>query len=278
LICREGDRPLVSIVTPAYNSARFILEAIESVQAQTYPCWELIVVDDCSQDNTRELVESKAEEDERIILIRLAQNRGTAVARDTAMEKARGRYVAFLDSDDLWLPNKLEEQLDFMKKKDAAFSFSSYRTIDETGKPLGAPVLVPSLIDYKGLLKNTTIGCLTVMLDRSKTGPLSMSNTLVKRGQEDYVLWFRLLRCGLTAHGVQKELARYRLLQGSLSRDKVRAARRMWKLYREVEGLSLPYSAWCFSNYALRAYLKRWRSEMRTGLRTLSPRLKETDG
>lgn len=260
MISGEEKEPLVSVVTPAYNSARFILETIESVQAQTHPRWEMIVVDDCSQDNTCELVESKAEKDDRILLVRLAQNRGTAVARDMAMEKARGRYIAFLDSDDLWTMNKLEEQLDFMKEKDAAFSFTSYRMIDETGKALGSPVLVPNLIDYKGLLNNTIIGCLTVMLDRSKTGPLSMSNSHVQRGQEDYVLWFRLLKSGHVAHGMRKELASYRLVQDSLSRDKLRAARRMWKLYRETEGLRLPYSAWCFFNYAVRAYLKNRRT------------------
>ena len=254
--CRESDRPLVSVITPAYNSARFITETIKSVQTQTYPRWEMIVVDDGSQDNTRELVESKAEEDGRILLVRLSKNAGPAVARNTAMEKARGRYIAFLDSDDLWLPTKLEKQLASMQEKDAAFSFTSYRKIDETGKVLSAPAPIPSLIDYKGLLKNTVIGCLTVMLDRSKTGPLSMGNAQIGRGQEDYVLWFRLLKSGHVAHGVQKDLARYRLVQGSLSRDKLKAASRMWRLYRESEGLSIPYSAWCFFNYAGRAYLK----------------------
>lgn len=254
--CAEKDKPLISIITPAYNAARFVLDSIESVQAQTYPYWEMIVVDDCSQDSTRELVESKTEEDDRILLVRLAENSGTAAARDTAMEKARGKYVAFLDSDDLWVPTKLEEQLTYMKEKDVAFSFTSYRKVDETGKVLSAPVLVPSVIDYEGLLKNTVIGCLTVMLDRSKTGPLSMGNLHIRRGQEDYVLWFRLLKSGHVAHGIQKDLARYRLVQGSLSRNKLRAARRMWKLYRKAEGLSLPYSAWCFFNYAGRAYLK----------------------
>lgn len=223
------------------------------MQAQTYGGWEMVVVDDCSGDCTRSLVEGKVAEDGRVRLLRLAENGGAAVARNTALGAARGRYVAFLDSDDLWLPTKLEEQLAFMRERGAAFSFTGYRRIDASGKVLGEPASVPDRIDYRTLLKNTAIGCLTVMLDRSKTGPLDMGTM---RTRQDYVLWFRLLRNGLVAHGLQRDLARYRIVEDSISRDKLKAARTMWHLYRRVEGLSLPYAAWCFLNYAGRAYLK----------------------
>ena len=254
---QEGtDAPLVSVITPAYNAAGFIQETIESARRQTYPWWEMIVVDDCSKDGTREIVKEEAEKDDRIRLIELPENRGSAAARNAAIDAARGRYLAFLDSDDLWLPAKLEKQLDFMWQRDAAFSFTSYRKVDAGGRLLGNPIQVPDRIDYDGLLKNTVIGCLTVMLDRSQVGPISMGAGGIQRGQEDYVLWFKLLRSGLVAYGLQKDLARYRVLSGSLSRNKLHAARRMWKLYRKVERLSLPYSAWCFLNYAGRAYVK----------------------
>lgn len=247
------DRELVSVVTPAYNSASFILGTIESVRSQSYSHWEMIIVDDRSQDDTYEIVEREAQLDSRIRLIRLDQNSGTAIARNIAMDAARGRYVAFLDSDDLWLPEKLEKQLEFMREKNSAFSFTSYRKINESGEEIGDPVAVPEWVDYRKLLKNTAIGCLTVMLDREKTGHLSMGTM---RSRQDYVLWFALLKRGLIAHGIQSDLARYRIVSNSISRNKFKAARTVWKLYREVEELSLPYSLWCFSNYALRAYVK----------------------
>ncbi len=250
---RRDRKPLVSVVTPAYNAARFISGAIESVQAQTYAGWEMIVVDDCSRDDTPALVEEKAGEDERVRLLRMAENGGAAIARNAAIGAARGRYIAFLDSDDLWLPTKLEEQLAFMRERDAAFSFTSYRRVDASGRVLGEPVPVPERMNYRDLLKNTAIGCLTVVLDRSKTGPLDMGSM---RTRQDYVLWFKLLKSGMVAYGLQEDLARYRIVEGSISRNKTKAARTMWYLYRRVEGLNLPYAAWCFLNYASRAYLK----------------------
>lgn len=253
---QEEATPLVSVITPAFNAAGFIQEAIGSVRSQTYPNWEMVVADDCSEDETRSLVGAASEADGRVRLLELSENGGPAAARNAALDAARGRYVAFLDSDDLWLPTKLEDQVSFMREKDAAFSFTGYSKAGLGGEKLGSPVAVPRLVDYDTLLKNTIIGCLTVMLDRSKTGPVSMGSGEIQRGQEDYVLWFGLLRNGGVAHGLQKELARYRIVEHSVSRDKLKAARRMWKLYREVERLSLPYSAWCFVNYAGRAYLK----------------------
>ena len=252
---RREREPLVSIVTPAYNASRFITEAIKSVRAQTHANWEMIVVDDCSGDNTRELVRESAEEDGRIRLVLLESNSGPAAARNVALEEARGRYVAFLDSDDMWLPTKLAEQISFMRARDAAFSYTAYSKIGPDGNKLGRSVTVPERMTYDALLKNTVIGCLTVMIDHSKTGPLRMGSEKVKRG-EDYVLWFKLLKSGFVPYGLQKDLARYRIVEGSMSRNKLKAAHRMWKLYRKVEHLSLPYSAWCFLNYASHAYLK----------------------
>ncbi len=243
---------LVSIITPAFNAGRFIAETIASVQAQTYDQWEMIVVDDGSRDNTCEVVEALAKEDGRIRLLRLTINSGPAIARDTALQAARGRYIAFLDSDDLWLPEKLDRQLNFMQRRGVAFSYTQYRGISETGEACGRLIVVPPSLDYHQLLKNTAIATLTVMIDREKTGPLEMINT----NYDDYALWLHLLKKGFIAFGLQEDLARYRVVGKSLSRRKGRAALWVWRIYRDTEKLSFSYAARCFANYAWRAYWK----------------------
>lgn len=237
--------PVVSVITPAYNSSRFIRDTMASVQNQTFPHWEHIIIDDCSTDQTREMVTGM--DDPRIRLITLTQNSGAAVARNTGLQQAKGRYVAFLDSDDLWLPNKLETQLQFMEKHDVAFSFSKYKVAQEDGRDTGIIVHVPEKIDYRSLLKNTVIGCLTVMLDTHKLGVPQMPNI---RTRQDTALWLSILKKGHLAYGIQEELSVYRKVNGSISSNKVKAARQTWKLYREIEQLNLPYSLWCFMHYA----------------------------
>ena len=248
-----AEGPLVSIITPAHDAARFVLETIRSVQAQSHGHWEQIIIDDASRDDTREIVVEAARRDPRIRLLALDQNLGPARARNAGLEQARGRYIAFLDSDDLWLPEKLEIQLDLMRRQDAAFCFSAYSIIDEQGRPVGRPVRVPAHIDYRGLLRNTIIGCLTVVLDRERTGPLSMPDL---PQHEDLSLWFRILKGGTVAYGIPEVLARYRVVAGSASRNKLRAARHMWTVYRRQERLALPDALWCFAHYAWRAYWK----------------------
>jgi teichuronic acid biosynthesis glycosyltransferase TuaG len=245
--------PLVSIITPAYNAARFVEATIRSVQAQTIHDWEMLVVDDASDDGTREIVAGLAAADPRVRLLALPGNRGAAGARNTALEQARGRYVAFLDSDDLWLPHKLARQLEFMRTHDSAFCFAEYSYIDENGKRIGRRVRVPATIDYDGLLRNTIIGCLTVVVDRERTGPLRMSSL---PQHEDLVLWLALLKRGLRAHGIPEELALYRVVRRSASRDKVRSALHMWKVYRRQERLPVPHALWCYAHYAWNAYWK----------------------
>jgi teichuronic acid biosynthesis glycosyltransferase TuaG len=265
----ETQQSVVSIVTPAFNAARFIRETMESVQAQTFSHWEMIIVDDFSQDDTCEIVEKKAKEDSRIHLIRLSENGGPNAARNAAMQAANGRYVAFLDADDMWLPQKLERQLAFMQERDIAFSFTQYRKLSETGSACSDVVTIPESIDYRGLLKNTAIGCLTTMVDREKTGPFGVNRgdygvarwlSVLKLGiavrDDDYLYWLHLLKRGFIAFGLQEDLARYRIVKSSMSRDKTKAALWMWNVYRNVENLNLPYAGWCFVNYAWRAYRK----------------------
>lgn len=253
---RPVDRRLVSVITPAHNAERFLETTVRSVQAQTYPHWEMWVVDDVSTDRTAAIAEKLAAADPRVRLLRLGANQGPAGARNAGMDAARGRFVAFLDADDLWLPEKLSRQVAFMERTGSPFTYTGYRMIDEDGRELGRPVQVPESIDYRGLLKNTTIGCLTVMLDRQSLGASRMP---ALRRHEDLALWYELLKRGLAARGLPEDLALYRVVRGSRSADKVRTAAHMWKVYRKVEKLSLLDSLWCYTHYAFRAARKHWR-------------------
>lgn len=244
--------PLVSIVTPAYNADRHIKETIASVQAQSLSDWELLIVDDCSKDNTAILVQDAAKLDRRIRLLKQRQNGGPAAARQRALDEAKGRYIAFLDSDDLWLPYKLEEQLSFMRQCEAALSFTSFRRISEDGSDIGRLIKIPRSLSYPDLLKNTAIATSTVVVDSIKTGRLSMARTYY----DDYALWLDILRRGHAAHGLQRDLMRYRVVSRSVSRNKSRSAYWVWRLYRDVEKLSFLYASWCFLNYSLHAVIK----------------------
>jgi len=243
--------PLVSIIVPAYNAARFIGETINSVQSQTYSAWEMLIVDDCSSDKTCDIVGLAGESDKRIKLIRHASNGGPAAARNSALKAAQGRYVAFLDSDDLWLPLKLERQLAFMEKANILFSFTQYRRFCNGTDP-GRVIPIPLQLDYRGLLKNTAIATSTVILDREMTGAFRMVDTYY----DDFALWLDLLKRGITAHGLQEDLMRYRIVEKSVSRHKGKSALWVWRTYRNIEHLGILYSAWCFVNYAARAYVK----------------------
>lgn len=241
------NKPLVSIITPVYNAERFIKETIESVQHQTYDNWEMILVNDLSPDNSVEIINEYAQKDERIRLIHLEKNSGAAIARNTAINDSKGKYIAFLDSDDLWHPQKLEKQVAFMLERDIAFSFTSYELMSEGGARTGKQIHVPATIDYDGLLKNTIIGCLTVMLDKDKIGKIEMVNI---RTRQDFVLWLDILKRDFVAYGMNEVLAYYRKVGGSISSNKIKTAKRNWQVYREIEKLSLPKAIYCFLGYA----------------------------
>lgn len=244
--------PVISIITPAYNAERFIEETIQSVVSQSFADWEMIIVDDCSLDETRARVKRRALHDERIRLLTHQINSGPSVARNTALKAARGGFIAFLDSDDLWLPDKLRVQMKFMREQDCAFSYTAFRRIPEDGDGCGRLISVPRRMNYRQLLKNTAIATSTVMVDRSKTGPFEMIRTYY----DDYALWLSLLRRGTVAHGLQQDLMRYRVVQQSVSRHKANSALWVWRTYRDIENLSLIDATWCFVNYSLRAFVK----------------------
>lgn len=245
--------PLVSIITPSWNVGTLIDETIASVQAQTTKDWELLIADDCSTDRTAAIVEQHAIADPRIRLIRQPRNGGPALARQAAIDHARGRYLAFLDSDDLWLPAKLERQIAFATEKRAALSFTAFRRINEAGTVTGRLIHVPKQLDYDALLKNTSIATLTAMVDREISGPVAMQN----EPYDDFCLWLDILKRGHVAHGLNEDLARYRVRGVSVSSRRGRSAGWVWHIYRNVEHLSLVRSGWCFAHWATRAWLKR---------------------
>lgn len=248
---------LVSVVMATYNSEKYVHDSVRSVLNQRYQNWELLITDDASSDRTWDVLISLAEKDSRVSLFRQAVNSGPAEARNMSIRHAKGRYIAFLDSDDLWLEDKLAHHLNFLQQSGEAVSFTSYSVIDDSGCSLGqnVDVHVPLRLRYQDLLlKKATFGCSTVMIDRAKVGDFQMP--LLRTGQ-DYACWLMLLRRGHVAARCPEILTRYRVSPGSISRNKFRKALRQWEIYREVEGLPVPKAAWCFVNYAYRAVFRK---------------------
>ncbi|GEN44234.1 glycosyltransferase family 2 protein [Alkalibacillus haloalkaliphilus] len=237
---------IISVITPTYNSEQFIEETIKSVQAQTIENWEMVIVDDCSTDRTVEIIESIRQHDSRIKLHKLDENKGAGYARNVAMDLAQGRFIAFLDSDDLWLPEKLEKQYRNMKIRDIAFSHTQYKVIDEDGHLTGAPYEIPNELKYGDLLKFCHIGCLTVMLDRKKVGHVQMD---LMRNRQDYLLWLDITKEGFKAYALQEVLSKYRKVSNSISSNKLKVAKLNWRIYRERFGMNVLQSAWYFTHY-----------------------------
>lgn len=246
---------LVSIIVPVYNAGAFIEDTIRMVLAQTYTQWELLLVDDCSKDDSRAKIETFCEQDERIRLIARERNGGAAEARNMGMDNAGGRYIAFLDADDVWLPEKLEKELRFMEEKNAAFAFTAYEFGDEAARGTGKIVNVPETLTYKEALSRTVIFTTTVIFDLTRIDKkmIQMPNV----ASEDTATWWKVLRCGYTAYGLNEVLAVYRRPAGSLSSNKFIAIKRIWNLYRNEEKLSLPVTIRCFLGWALGAVIRR---------------------
>jgi len=245
---------LVSVITPSYNSASFIEDSINSVIQQTYDNWELIIVDDASTDHSRDIIKRMAKKDKRILPIFLSNNSGSAIARNTAINNSQGRYIAFLDADDMWRREKLEKQIAFMRENNFAFSFTSYQPISEDRKKLYREIKAPKVIDYEGLLKNTIIGCLTVVIDTKKVNDIKMPNL---RTSQDLALWLSILKHGTRAYGFVENLAFYRVVKQSNTSNKLKVMLGVWKIYRDYENLNFIKSLWCFLNYGFNALKKR---------------------
>jgi glycosyltransferase involved in cell wall biosynthesis len=218
--------PLISIITPLYNSIDFFSQTIESIFAQTYQNWEMIIVDDCSTDGSYEIVLEYAEKDDRIKIFRMEKNSGAALARNKAIELSKGDYLAFIDSDDLWLPEKLEKQLHFMIENNCDFSFTEYEHIDENNISFGIKARVVKNLTYKMMLFHDFVGCLTVMYKQNKDSKIYIP--MVGNGIEDYVLFLAMLKKSYNAMGYSSCLAQYRIHKKSLSRSRLNKLRKIW--------------------------------------------------
>lgn len=245
---------LVSIITPTYNCAKFIAKTIESVKLQTYKNWEMIIVDDCSQDNTKEIVEKYAETDLRIQYHLLQENSGAAVARTNAMDLAKGSYMAFLDSDDIWMPDKLERQIQWMEKNGIAFSCTSYEQIDENDNLLNKTIRAIEKTDYKRLLLDCPVGNSTVIYNVDQMGKFKVPNI---RKRNDDALWLQMLKKEKYIWGMPDVLMKYRIRKKSISSNKLAVIKYHWILYREVEHLSVFQSVWHICYWCLIKVLRR---------------------
>ncbi|WP_420488181.1 glycosyltransferase family 2 protein [Gottfriedia acidiceleris] len=239
---------------PAYNCSEYIGEAIESVQKQTFSNWELIIVDDCSSDNTCSVIKYYIDTDVRIHLIKQTHNGGVVKARNTALNIAKGQFVAFLDSDDKWKKDKLQKQLEFMKSNGYAFTFTAYEYMKDNSNKINKVVHAPNHQSYRQGLKNTIIGCLTVMVDRNQTGAFYMPELL---HGEDHFTWLGLMKKGFYAYGLDECLSEYRVSNNSLSANKVKALKLQWNNYRSIANLPLYSCIYYFGCYVFNAMLKR---------------------
>ena len=242
----------VSIIMPSYGSEKFISRAIESAIKQTYKNWELIVVDDNSFDQSNIIIENYTKMDSRIKLIKLYKNEGPAIARNCGIKASQGRFVAFLDADDMWMESKLEEQLEFMMQKNLSFTYSGYYLTNEENKDLGE-FIPKDTLTYRDMLKSNSIGCLTAIYDSEKLGKMFMPN--IKRRQ-DYALWMKIIKKTGEVKGISKPLAIYRIRKKSISSNKLIAAAYQWKVYREIEKLNLAKSAYYFLHYTINGFTK----------------------
>lgn len=244
---------LVSVIMPAFNAEKYIGDSINSVILQSYQKWELLIVNDGSTDNTKNIIKPFILKDKRINYFETDNNLGPGYARNKAIEKAKGHYIAFLDSDDMWKPEKLEVQLNFMKKNNSSFSFTGYQKINESNQNIGKKIEIPNTLSYENLLKSCIIGCLTVIYDVSKLGKVYMP--LINKTQ-DYAMWLNILKIIPYAHGLNESLALYRIRKGSISSNKFIKAYYQWHIYRKFEKLSLMKSLKYMLFYAYYGYRK----------------------
>lgn len=233
--------PLVSIITPLYNCEKYIEETILSVINQTYQNWEMIIVDDCSKDKGVKIVEKYQKLDEKIKLFKNEINLGGAGTRNKCIEKAKGKYIAFLDSDDLWKKEKLEKQINFMEKNNCLFSYTKYERVNEKGKKLNLLSKIPKELDYKYMLKINPIGCLTAIYNQEKLGKIYLPE--IKIGQ-DFALWLEVLKKSGKAYGLMENLAEYRYREKSLSKNKKKKVLCLWKIYRKYNNQSILKSSY----------------------------------
>lgn len=244
----------VSIITPIYNAEKYIVETIQSVVEQSYKNWEYILIDDCSTDNSVKLILEKFKDDERIKIISAPENGGAGRARNIGLDSATSSYIAFLDSDDIWHPEKLEKQMSLMISLDASIIHTSYSFIDEDGNKISGHVSVSDKVDLNSYMRNTEIGMSTSLINKSKVGDFRLHTM---RTRQDTNLWLTLLSRGYHANGLNEDLVCYRIRKGQISGNKFIIAWRTLKLYLTVKKLPLHIRIKNFIFYAFNGVLKR---------------------
>lgn len=247
-MCSES---LVSVVMPLYNCENYVTEAIKSVVSQSYENWELIVVDDCSTDRSYSIVEDLVVDESRIKLHKMSKNNGVASVRNYATKEAAGKYIAFLDCDDVWLPEKLEKQIVMMQRNNVCLAYSAYATIDENSTITGL-FGVRKEVTYDDMLKSSTIGTLTMVYNADELGKHYFKDI----GHEDYVMKLELVKRTGYARGITEPLAKYRIVSNSLSRNKLNAALWQWKIYRNIEKLPFYKAIYYFGWYTFKGFFK----------------------
>lgn len=252
---KKMEKPLISVIIPIYNCEKWINETIESVLKQTYKELEIIVINDCSTDNSGKIIEEYQKKDSRIKILQNPINKGVADTRNYGISQAKGEYIALLDGDDIWMEEKIEKQLYIAKKKNADIVYCSYGLINEYGENLHRDFLVPEIVSLEEMLKKSVISCSTCFV----RGEILKKNMFDKKYyHEDYALWLKLLKDGKTAYGDKNVLAFYRQISGSRSNNKINSAFQRWKIYRELMSFSLIKSMKYFICYAvsgIRKYL-----------------------
>lgn len=244
----------VSVITPVYNVERYIDKTLESVFAQTYKDIEIVLVDDCSKDKSAKIIAKFKETHPEIVYFLQPKNMGAGAARNKALELASGQYVAFLDSDDLWLPEKTEKQIMLMKEKKSPFSYSAIEMIDEEGKTIKGKRSIRETCNYNYLLHNTIIATSSVIIDRTVLGDFRMP---LRRGGQDYATWLSLLRGGTVAFGINETLVRYRVGRNSLSSNKFKSIKQVWEIQTQDEKInkvSAIFHVFCFCVNAAKKY------------------------
>lgn len=245
--------PLITIITPCYNSADFVSLTINSVLEQSYTNWELIVIDDKSKDDTCAVVEAYTQQHSNIKLIKLEKNGGVANARNVGLAEAKGKYIAFLDSDDIWLKDKLAKQVTYMEQKNLPMTFCAYQRIDEDNKVISGKIAVPHSVNYKKLLSHNVIIFSTSLTLKSAIG----STRFKKAGHEDWIFWLDLFKKPFDGYGIDEVLVQYRIRKGSVSSNKLKVIGFTWKILRESEKLGFFESAYYFAKYAFATVWKR---------------------
>lgn len=246
---------LVTIITPCYNSADFITDTINSVIEQSYKSWELILIDDKSKDNTCAVIEEFAQKHSNIKLIKLEQNGGVSNARNVGLENANGKYIAFLDSDDIWLKDKLAKQVAYMEEKSLPMTFCAYNRIDEAGEIISRKIEVPRSVSYRQLLAHNVIIFSTSLTLKTVIGDTRFK----KAGHEDWIFWLDIFKKPFSGYGINEPLVLYRIRQGSVSSNKLKVIGFTWKILRESEKLGFFESAYLFTKYAFSTVWKRLR-------------------